>query len=261
MKFCCCVKVNVPEQLEILKSLGYDGCEPSLSAFCSMEPTAAADYKKRMDTVGLECIGFNGLLPGDISLLGEGYDEKKLSEYLENALYRAALAGGKIVTLGSGKARSIPKTMSHSEADDKMSAILSDIFSPIAAKNGVTVAIEPLSAAETNYLNSCLDIRKLVEQVDLKNIRMTLDQYHSYCAGDTNADIASCSNTIVHTHIASFRNNRYYPTEQDAGDLRGFFGALHSFGYNGALCIEGHAGDDFKTAASLAIKTMKQAWE
>lgn len=261
MKFACfSSQYDNYERLTALQQLGYHGVELPLTGFSEVSAETAIEYKKYLDSIGLCCVGFNGMFPKEIRLVGPEYDRAKTVAYAEKAFYLASLTGAKVVTLGSGGARHIPDTMSHAEAEEQLISVLMNDLVPIAEKNGLLFAIEPLRITETNFLNNCREIKALIEKSGSDKIFITLDQYQSYMGGDTNADIVECGDLIVHTHIASTQNDRYFPsTTEDIEELKGFFAALDSIGYDGALCIEARTGDSYSQSADNGIKAMRAA--
>lgn len=264
MEFCICTDFADRERLKYLKKLGYTCIEPILFKFAELSESEAKDFKAFIDGEGLKCVSFNCMFPGGFHLYADGYDEKKIVEYAENAYYKAALSGTKIVTLGSGGARAVPDGMTHDEAFEKLGATLRNILAPIAKKNGLSICIEPLRTCETNFLNNARDLLRIVKESGCDNVGITLDYFQSYFGGDTSADIIACGKSLLHTHLASVKHNRAYPVNDDVEDFKKFFDALKVIGYEGALsleCTAGLTGKDFEEEAKVAFDCTKKALE
>lgn len=257
MELSCCIKSTYEDRFPIAKELGYTAVEPNLTILHEGGEEKTRIFKEKMDSLGFTIPSMNSMFPGSLRFYGDEFHEKEWVEYTEEAFYLAALLGTPLLTLGSADARKIPEGMERARAEEEFRNVLVKTILPIAKKNGIRIAIEPLQKKETNFLNNCREILSFIEKTDEK-IYITLDEYHSYLGGDTNEDIASCKDKIIHTHIAGLKD-RAYPQDEDIEDLKGFFDTLKKIGYQGAVSVEGHTPADFRKEAATAIETIRKA--
>lgn len=256
MKRSCCIGYNDPERLKTISKIGFECVESNLSAIAAEEERTVREFRKLIDSLGLACASFNGLLPAQIKLFGPDYDVNALKSYLERAFYYASVSGTQIVTLGSSRSRNIPEGMPKEKAEEDFRDILRTVFVPVARKNGLKVGIEPLRKEECNYLNTCAEIMDAVRDVNEPEINLTVDVFHAFLGGESWEDMTKYGDRIKHVHISSVRNLRMYPTEADTEDIRAFYAALAKINYGGAISIEGICQGDFEATASAAFRSI-----
>ncbi|MBQ8509606.1 MAG: sugar phosphate isomerase/epimerase [Clostridia bacterium] len=256
--YCCCTGLS-PERLEILHKHGYTAWETGFSGLTNAPEETILAMRDKAAELGMTCVSHNGMFPGDIKLLTgkDGYGA--IEEYLGKTFAKAKPLGAPTIVLGSGSARRIPDDMSKEEAFERFAAVLSDVIAPAAKEAGVVVAIEELRREECNFINNCREAMELIRAVNKPEIQLLIDYYHSMLGGDKLEELASYGSAIRHVHIASPKNNRRYPTIDDLADCRGFFAALKSAGYTGAISLEGSDGGNFESAIAEAISVMKAA--
>ena len=259
MKFACCIGLDALNKLELLKKHGYEAYETSFSALTNAPDEKIAALAEKSRELGMPCVSHNGMFPGDIALLSGKEVYSKVDEYLDKTFEKAKPLGSPIIVLGSGKAREIPEGMTLELAKERFEALLTDVIAPSAKRHGVTIAIEELRREECNFINNCREAMEIIRDVDLPEIQLLIDYYHSMLGGDKLPELASYGQTIKHVHIASPKNARRFPNIDDIGDCRGFFAALKKAGYDGAISLEGSDGGNFESSIAEAIKVMKEA--
>lgn len=259
MKFACCIGFESLDRLETLKKHGYEGFETSFASLTNAPVEKITALVEKSKELGIPCISFNGMFPGNIKLLNgkDGYSE--VEEYLEKTFEKAAPLASPIVVLGSGGARTIPEGMSVETAKERFAALLSDVIAPSAKRHGVVIAIEELRREECNFINNCREAMELVNAVGKPEIQLLIDYYHAILGGDKLNEFASYGSHIKHVHIASPKNDRRYPNIDDIGDCRGFFAALRLAGYEGYISLEGSDGGNFESAVAEAASVMREA--
>ncbi len=259
MKFACCINLGAVDKLEILKKHGYTAYETGFSALTNAEDEKILAFAEKTKELGMPCVSHNGMFPADIKLLAGQSEYGKINEYLDKTFEKAKPLGSPIVVLGSGGARKIPEDMSIELATERFTALLSDVIAPQAKKWGVTIAIEELRREECNFINNCREAMEIIRAVNKPEIQLLIDYYHSMLGGDKLTELASYGDAIKHVHIASPKNNRNFPNIDDLGDCRSFFAALKTAGYDGAISLEGRAGENFESSIAEAISVMKEA--
>lgn len=258
MIFSYCINLDL-ERAKAITANGFTGYEFALSAAALASDEEFNEFAAAMKEYGLPCVSANGMFLGDAPILAGKAGYSQISEYLERMLPKAKSLNTPVIVLGSGSARSVPEGMSREEATDRFCSLLTDVVSPTFEKYGITVAVEELRASECNFINTCGEAAEIVHLVNRPNIRLLVDYFHATLGGDTVEEISKYKDDIAHVHIASPKNNRHAPNENDYEDCREFFAMLKRIGYNGAISIEGPC-DDFPVDSKIALDVMTRAW-
>ena len=166
---------------QFVKSAGYDGLEvapftlaPSIT---DVTPGRRAELRQQAADAGVEIMGLHWLLAKTegFYLTSPDNDVRK-----RTAAYLVALAeachdfGGDLMVFGSPKQRSLLPGVTRDQAFD----LAADTFRqalPAVADFGVTLCMEPLSPAETDFVNTCDDALRLGAMVNHPNIVLHLD--------------------------------------------------------------------------------------
>ena len=96
------------------------------------------------------------------------------AEYFVQLTQLCADLGGRVMVIGSPKARNLLPDVTREQAME----FAKEVFTPcldLAARNKVTLAIEPLGPKETDFLNTAADGIELIEMIDHPNFRLHLD--------------------------------------------------------------------------------------
>lgn len=240
-----------PEIAPVAKTAGFDYFEWSVGGLLKpREPEPA--FRAALAAVRaspLPCPVVNCFVPGDLKIVGGTADLEALSAYVTTTFARAEQAGVQIVVFGSGGARQVPDGWSRDDARRQL-ADFGRMLAPIAARHGVTVAIESLRKAECNILNTVAEGAALAQTVNHPALALLVDGFHWATDGDDAEAIVEQGGRLVHTHIATTAN-RLAPGMETC-DFHPFFDALRRAGYTGRMSIEGGLGDP---AATLPVAT------
>ena len=241
---------------EVMKEIGYDYVEMNLSGIAALDEEGFASLKKQVKESPLPVEATNCMLPGGFSLCREGALEDSLKAYLAKAFTRAGELGVKVAVFGSGGARNLPEGMSEEEGMKYLAAFLK-YAGPLAAEQGITIAVEPLRRAECNIINTVAQAQKLAAMADEPNVKSLADLYHMM-SGNEAYDALDNGIGVVHTHIAE-RLTRAYPKKGDGSekDYEAFFAKLHSAGYDGRVSVEGGC-KDFAEDAKLSFELLHE---
>jgi len=257
MKLSVCVGTST-EKLDTLKKVGYKYCELALSGIAKLSDEDFAALKAKLAETGITPVSANGMFPGEISLLlgKDGY--KAVEEYLDIAFPRAKELGIPVIILGSGNSRKIPEGMTKAEAEELFCAVCKDVISPKCTEYGLMIGIEELNKGECNFINSCKDAMELIRRMDVPNIKLLVDFYHSINEGDTVEELRAFGKDgyIVHCHYGSPINERKMPKHGiDEHLVKEYMEMLKSFGYEGAFSLEGKMSD-FESDITEALEIM-----
>ncbi|MGC4105163.1 MAG: sugar phosphate isomerase/epimerase family protein [Thermomicrobiales bacterium] len=200
---------------------------------------------------------WNVLLPGTLKIVGPDVDLNALATYAETAFARVAALGGEVCVFGSGGARTIPDGWDHAEGRRQFVAACR-VLVPIAAGQGVTLALEPLRKAETNLVNSVSDGLRVLDAVGDARLMILADLFHMLEEGEDVSVVRDAGSRLAHVHVAA-QGTRTLPTsETDGAVTSAFFRELHAIGYDRRVSIECQWEDVAMLGESLAF--LREAW-
>ncbi len=249
-----------PENRDALARAGYDYIELGItSALQPEKPDEEVMPRLRaaFDLSALKPEAYNVLLPGDLKVVGPDTDAARQERYLEAAFARAAALGGEVAVFGSGGARRIPPEWPVEEAQRQIVDFLRR-GGPIAARHGITVAIEPLNVSECNFINSVAEGVALAREVAHPAVMVLSDLYHVAHDGQNYGETRDAARFLRHVHVAG--EGRRAPQPADHAFLRDYLAVLKGSGYAGRVSIEG-SWDDLPVQAPEALATLRRAWE
>jgi sugar phosphate isomerase/epimerase len=238
MKIGCCTGFDNAAKLA---EMGYDYIEYSVNKIAAMNEEEFAKVVELVDSLPIKVEAFNGLFPGSIRLTGPDADLKAATEYIDGVFPRLKRLGGDAVVFGSGGARRVPDGFDRDEAWKQLIAV-GKMLGQKAREYGLVIALEPLNKKEVNIINSQLEGKRLVDDVDDPGFKLLSDYYHLALEGEGAAEVEACGSRLVHTHIAN-PDGRVTLTENDEADYLSFFNALKKCGYTGRISFEGKVAD------------------
>jgi sugar phosphate isomerase/epimerase len=246
MKFAICNELfeNWPwEKLcDFVHSVGYRGIEVAPFTLADrvelITPQRRAELREAAESRGLEIIGLHWLLaksPGFHITHPDAAIRSATARYFIELVSLCADLGGKVMVIGSPKQRNLLPGVDREQA----MGYAAEVFTPCldsAAKRGVTLAIEPLSPQETDFLLSAAEAVALIERINHPNFRLQLDvKAMSYEAKPIPQIIRESAKHLVHFHVND--PNLLGP---GMGEIRyePIIAALREAGYDGWLCVE-----------------------
>ncbi|AEV29591.1 sugar phosphate isomerase/epimerase [Sphaerochaeta pleomorpha str. Grapes] len=233
MRFGLCGKIS---QIDEAEKLGFEYLEVPLNGLAAMTEEEFNQACNQVNQAKIKVERCNLLFPKTLALLQLNEKQQmEMLDYLETAFSRMHRLGADIAVFGSGKSRNLPSFMSYREGFERLVAVTRKT-ADVAAKYGITIAIESLNHDETNMLNTLIEGEMLVSVVSKDNVKLLSDMFHMVKNNEDFAEITMIRE-IVHTHIA-IRDTRCYPVQCDP-DIDAFFAALHQIGYQGTMSIEG----------------------
>jgi sugar phosphate isomerase/epimerase len=270
MKYAICNELfeNWPfEQVcDFVKSIGYHGVEIAPFTLAphvlKITPEQRRHIRRTAQRRGLEVVGIHWLLANVVSdapLYMTHPDPKvrrNTSNYFVQLTKLCADLGGRIMVIGSPKQRNLMPGVTREQAMD----YAKDVFTPclaLAARSGVTLAIEPLGPAETDFLNTAADGMELIRRVNHPNFRLHLDvKAMSSEASPIAQIIKESARDLVHFHAND--PNLLGPGMGEV-KFEPIVAALKDAGYDGYLSVEVF---DFKPGAQHiaqeSIRYLKQ---
>ena len=247
-------------QFEALKGAGYDGVEiPLLEG----DPGHYEALGRQLDDLGLERTALTVIPDAASSPIGAGGQQgavKHLGWALEcaQALGSPILAGPMHSPLG--KFSGVAATADESQRGIDTHRVVGDI----AARHGVTLALEALNRFECYFLNTIDDLGAYLDAVDHPSVRGMYDSFHANVEEkDAKGAIARNIRHIAHVHVSE--NDRGTPGRGHI-DLKGEIQALKAAGYDGWLTIEAYSRALPGLAAATSVwrdffPSLDQVWQ
>ncbi|MEM7697259.1 MAG: sugar phosphate isomerase/epimerase family protein [Verrucomicrobiota bacterium] len=170
-----------PKAFACARECGYTGIEVAPFTLApdasSVTPQQRDEVKNQIADAGLECVGLHWLLAkteGYYLTTPDDTIRNRTGDYLATLAQLCADLDGKIMVLGSPQQRNLLPGVTHEEGLDLAAAAIRRAI-PVMEDLGVTLALEPLSTAEGDFLNTAASGIELAERVDSPNCRLHLD--------------------------------------------------------------------------------------
>jgi len=270
MKFALCNEMfegrPMAEVCSVVSRLGYHGLEiaPFTLAPSATEVTGPQrkETRKVIADHGLETVGLHWLLAGPKGLhmtTPEDSTWQRTRDYFSALLDLCSDLGGTVLVLGSPKQRSLIAGQTRQGAWRRAVDLLESVLDR-AGKLGLTICLEPLSPAETNFINTVEEGMKMVREIDHPNFKIHLDvKAMSSEAKPVPAIIRSVKvGDIGHVHVND--PNLYGPGMGEV-DYAPIAEAVRDIGYDKWLSVEVFKYDpDPETIAKKSIDYLHRFW-
>lgn len=222
MKFGFCIGGDAGE-IRLAELAGADYVETAFDMLARDDGTQYDAFAEELKRCSIPCESANCFLPGSLKVTGPNVDYEALRRYVGRGMERGAAIGLKTVVFGSGGARSVPEGWSFAEAFRQLARFLIEIAGPLAEKNGIRIAIEPL--CDCNIINTGKEGVMLAAAADLPNVGGLVDLYHVVQIGERVNNIRDLKGNLFHSHIAE-PTNRVFPSDPSEYDYKAFLDAL-----------------------------------
>ncbi len=222
--------------------VGYEGLEvapftlaPSIT---DVSPQRRAELRLQADDAGVEIFGLHWLLAKTEGLYLTSPDasvRQRTAAYLGSLAEACHDFGGTLMVFGSPKQRSLLPGVSSDQAYEWAAETFRSAM-PVIAGCGVTLCMEPLSPAETDFVNTCADGLRLAAMVNHPNFVLHLDvKAMSSEATPVPELIRRHGGSAGHFHAndANLRGPGFGPI-----DFVPIFRALRDAGYNRWVSVE-----------------------
>jgi len=245
------------------KAVGYDGLEIAPFTLAPTITDLSADRRAELHAqaadAGIEIIGLHWLLAKTTGLHLTSPDRAvrtRTAEYLVALAEACHDLGGTIMVFGSPAQRSLVAGVSAADAIELAADTFQSAISGISDV-GVTICLEPLTTAETDFVNTCTEAARLVEMMNHPSFVLHLDvKAMSSEAAPVPDLIRRYAGQAGHVH-ANDANGRG-PGFGDT-DFVPIFKALTDAGYDGWISVEVFDfAPDPETIARTSIEYMRQ---
>ena len=185
MRFAICNEIFqgwTPEAtLAYCAKLGYDGLEIAPFTLAKtvgeISPLQRRQIREAAARAGVALCGLHWLLAKTEGLYLNHTDaatRERTARYLCDLVDCCADLGGKILVLGSPQQRNILPGLTPQQAWDLAAQTLSEAVRR-AETHGLVICLEPLSPAETNFLNTAAEAIRFARQFDSAAMKIILD--------------------------------------------------------------------------------------
>jgi sugar phosphate isomerase/epimerase len=246
MNFAICNEIfkdwKLEDTLAYVKRLGYSAVEIAPFTLAdSVTDISAVERQKIRDSatrIGIEIAGIHWVLVKPEGLYINHTDaeiRQRTSDYFRELVDFCADLGGKVIVVGSPKQRNIMSGVSAEQGWNWAA----DTFRPAVAqaeKRQVTICFEPLSPAETNFINTAADAIRFVEQFHSPNFQIILD-VKAMCSESTPIPQIIRESYPHFAHFHANDKNLKGPGFGDV-DFKPIAAALKAVGYNGYVSVE-----------------------
>lgn len=185
MKFAICQELfegwDWERQCKFMKEVGYEGIEVAPFTLASRITDVSATQRKELRTMaeanGLSICGLHWLLAKTEGLHLTTFDaavRRNTAAYLVELGNACADLGGNVLVFGSPAQRNLERGMSRETGLQHAAETFRQAMPALGDRN-VTIAMEPLTPKETDFINSCADAEELIRMVDHPNFRLHQD--------------------------------------------------------------------------------------
>jgi D-psicose/D-tagatose/L-ribulose 3-epimerase len=231
-----------------LKEAGLDGIEIGILAPAKFP---AKVIRRELEKNGLECTTC-AVIPNGASLTSSDTEQRrKARAHVEDCIKLAADAGAKV--LGGPMYSPVGYFSRKRRTEDEWKHGVESWreLAPIAARNGMQIAIEPLNRFETYYLNTVSDTAKFCDEVDSPHVGLLADTFHA------NIEEKSIGQALRQAgrhlkHIHACENDRGTPGSGNV-NWKEFFETVKAVHYDGWMVIESFSFSMGQLAAAASI--------
>lgn len=236
MRFGICSSIErIPEAAEA----GYEYVELAAAALLpDQDEKAFAPVRRALSKTPIRPEAFNCFLPGTIKVVG-AVNRMALEKHATTVLRRASEVGATIVVFGSGAARQKTDDLPIQKAWAQL-ADAARLVGEIAARYGITIAMEPLRRPACNFFNRVDQGISFVDRLNHPQVKLLADLYHVEAEKEPFVNITTAGKRLAHIHLAT-------PSIPATGpgidyDMRGYIDAVRKAGYDGRMTVEDNPG-------------------
>ena len=247
--------------------LGYDGVEVAPFTLAKdireLSPRRVRELRRWAAGAGISIIGLHWLLksPEGLSINGPDPAVRDGTRDFMFALIRLCRElGGHVLVFGSPGQRSVQEGDTY-EAVWARSVEMFRLCGEEAERRGATIALEPLTAKETNFLTTARETVRLIQEVSRPAVRLHLDVKAMVGGERKSPDWVIIENK---DHLAHFHANDANLRGPGFGDtdFRPIARALHEIGYDGYVSVEVFDfSPDPETIATRSLAYLREVFE
>lgn len=185
MKFAICQELfegwEWERQCQVIAATGYTGIELAPFTLAGRIGEVSLERRRELKTIaesyGLTICGLHWLLAkteGMHLTTNDAAVRRATAQYLIELTNACADLGGTIMVFGSPMQRNLQEGVTREQAYANAADVFRAVV-PALSDRGVTIAMEPLTPKETNFVNSCAEAVELMTLVDHPNFALHQD--------------------------------------------------------------------------------------
>jgi sugar phosphate isomerase/epimerase len=182
MKFAICQELfegwEWERQCQAIATTGYTGIELAPFTLASRIGEVSSERRQELKAIaesyGLTICGLHWLLAkteGMHLTTNDAAVRRATAQYLIELTNACADLGGTIMVFGSPMQRNLQEGVTREQAYANAAEVFRAVV-PVLSDRGVTIAMEPLTPKETNFVNSCAEAVELMTLVDHPNFAL-----------------------------------------------------------------------------------------
>ncbi len=194
--------------------------------------------RRQIAAAGLETVVLHWLLAktAGLHLTSPDADVRgRTARYFAELARLCADLGGRILVLGSPAQRTLAPGVTRQQGLQYAAEVLTAAL-PVLEETDVLVAIEPLTAAETNFLLTAVEAVELIERIGAPQVRLHLDCKAMAAEAIPLPELIAAHHALL-AHFHANDPNRQGPGFGDL-DFRPIFAALGAVDYRGWVSVE-----------------------
>ncbi|HEX4613599.1 MAG TPA: sugar phosphate isomerase/epimerase family protein [Urbifossiella sp.] len=243
--------------------LGYAGLEVApftlAPLITDVSANRRAELRRQAEAAGVRIIGLHWLLAKTTGFHLTSADaavRRATGEYLAELARATAELGGDLMVLGSPFQRNLDPGVSKAAGDDRAADTLSHCLK--ALEDGrVTLCLEPLTTAETNYMTTAAEGAALCRRLAHPFVKLHLDVKAMSSEPTPVPDLIRANAAVLHHFHANDPNKR--GPGFGAVDFKPIFRALAEVSYAGWVSVEVFDySPDPDTIARESIRYMRE---
>lgn len=194
MKFAICNEMfqgwAFDDICRLAAEIGYDGVE--IAPFTLAETVTDIDARRRSEIRrtaekhGLDITGIHWLFISPEGLYLNHPDDTirlRTRDYLRDLIRFCGDIGGQVMVVGSPKQRNVLPDQTYEATWDRTKAVFESCLQ-VAEDHGVTICMEPLDQAQTNFVNTPAEAARMVREIGHPHFRMIVDVRATLCQGE-----------------------------------------------------------------------------
>jgi sugar phosphate isomerase/epimerase len=222
--------------------LGYTGLEVApftlAPRITDVSASQRTELRRVADVAGVQIIGLHWLLAKTTGFHLTSTDpniRRHTGEYLAELARAAADLGGDILVLGSPLQRNLPEGCSRASGEELAADTLSHCLRTLEDAR-VYLCLEPLTPAETNFMNNAAEGVSLIHRINHPFVRLHLDVKAMSAESAPTPDVIRANAANLH-HFHANDPNRRGPGFGEI-EFRPIFQALNDIQYAGWVSVE-----------------------
>lgn len=246
MKFAICQELFVDwdweRQCRFIAKAGYTGIEVAPFTLASRITDVSAARRQELRSIaqshGLTICGLHWLLAKTEGLhltTSDASVRRATSKYLTDLGHACADLGGTVMVFGSPMQRNLSEGTTRTEGLERAAEVFRESM-PVLADRGVTIAMEPLTPKETNFINTCADAVELIKLVDHPCFVLHQDVKAMLSESTPIPELIDrYADVTGHFHV---NDDNLLGPGMGRTDYRPIFKALRRTGYSGWVSVE-----------------------